>query len=193
MTERFEIDGVPEDHKTLYDFMQLRTKYYTEGVYLNAYSADGADTELVNTEYAKGAVYVYTEGTEELRYGHLIKVNPDKAGELFIIMKRTSSIAEQAFEGCSMIKKLVFTKDIKTDAIYSSAFAGLTALEEIYYDGNILLWSQYKNLPTADAKVLHHFAVKPLQTDLETYGLELSDCWHWKDNKEYTEIIVWSN
>ena len=150
-------------------------------------------TAYYKTEYAKGAVYVYTEGTEELRYGHLIKVNPDKAGELFIIMKRTSSIAEQAFEGCSMIKKLVFTKDIKTDAIYSSAFAGLTALEEIYYDGSILLWEQYKNLPTADAKVLHHFAVKPLQSDLTTYGLELSDCWHWKDNKEYTEIIIWSN
>ena len=58
VTERFEIDGVPEDHKTLYDFMQLRTKYYTEGVYLNAYSADGADTELVNTEYAKGLIYL---------------------------------------------------------------------------------------------------------------------------------------
>lgn len=153
-----------------------------------------AGTGYYNTEYAKGAVYIYTAGTEELRYAHLIKVNPDKAKEIFIIPERTSSIAEQAFEGCSMIKKLVFTKDIKTDAIYSTAFVGLTALEEVYYDGNIARWAEYANRPSgAGVKVLHYFTTKPLPMDLETYGLTLEDCWHWKDNREYTELVIWAD
>ena len=149
-------------------------------------------TGYYNTEYAKGAVYVYTKGTEALRYAHLIRVNPNMVSEVFIIPERTSSIAEQAFEGCSAVKKLVFTKDIKTDAIYSTAFAGLTALEQIYYDGNIARWNEYKNVPTG-IKVLHYFATKPLQMDLNEYGLTLEDCWHWKNNREYTELVIWAD
>lgn len=151
-------------------------------------------TAYYNTEYANGAVYVYTEGAVELRYAHLIKVNPAKISETFIIPERTSSIAEQAFEGCSAIKKLVFTKDIKTNAIYSTAFAGLTALEEVYYDGNIDLWKEYENRPNgAGLKVLYYFTTKPSESALANKGLTLSDCWHWKNNKEYTELVIWSD
>ena len=149
-------------------------------------------TGYYNTEYAKGAVYVYTTGTVELRYAHLLKVNPEKAEAIFIIPERTSSIAENAFEGCSAINKLVFTKDIKTDAIYSTALVGLTALEEIYYDGNVSRWNSYKNIPEG-VKVLHYFTIKPTEEELAANGLTLSDCWHWKDNREYTELVIWAD
>ena len=149
-----------------------------------------AGTGYYNTELAeKGVVYIYTEGAEALRYSHLIKVDPAKAGELFIIPDKTLSVAEQAFADCVSVKKLVFTKDIKIDAVYSTAFAGLTALEQIFFNGNIATWGSYQNVP--EVQVLHYFKNEPTSGTLESYGLTLADCWHWQNNKENTVPVIW--
>ena len=58
VSERFEIDGEIQNHKTLYDFMMLREKYYTEGVYLNSIAKPGADLAAIDTDYAKGLIYL---------------------------------------------------------------------------------------------------------------------------------------
>lgn len=158
-----------------------------------------AGTGYYNSEYeSKGAVYIYTEGAVELRSSHLIKVDPTKAGEVYIIPARTSSIAELAFDGCTNIKKLVFSKDIGINSVYSTAMVGLTALEEIYFNGAISTWGKYANVPThngngAEIKVLHYFTVKPSDAALEEYGITLDDCWHWRGNKENTELVVWAD
>ncbi len=156
-------------------------------------------TGYYNTEYAnKGAVYIYTDGTLELRYAHLIKVDPAKAGYIYIIPARTASISEQAFEGCVNIKKLVFSKDIGVNSVCSTAMVGLTELEEIYFNGAVTTWSKYANIPThngngAEIKVLHYFTVKPTEAALEEYGFTLAECWHWLGNKENTELIIWAD
>jgi hypothetical protein len=58
VSERFEIDGEIQNHKTLYDFMMLRNKYYTEGVYLNSIAKPDADLSAIDTDYAKGLIYL---------------------------------------------------------------------------------------------------------------------------------------
>ena len=113
---------------------------------------------------------------------------------MFVIPDRTASIAENAFEGCSAIKKLVFSKDIRTDAVYSTALVGLTGLEAIYFDGLVSSWVNYKNVigkVPADVKVYHYFAQKPSASVLESNGLTIDECWYW--NSANNEPLLWKD
>ena len=143
-------------------------------------------TGYYNTEYAKGVVYLYTtaEGTtSNIIYGHLLKVNPDKVSEVFIIPEKTLSIAEQAFEGCSNVKKLFFTKDIGPKSVYSTALSGFTGLEGIYFDGNPEAWPNYENANNTGAEVYYYSATQPADGSSEV------KYWHWNEAK--TEPIAW--
>ncbi len=139
-----------------------------------------------------GVVYIYNmkdgEGVDTtFRYAHLIKVNPAKIGETFIIPEKTLSIADNAFEGCSSIKNIIMTKDISINGIYSTAFNGLTALEKLYYEGNSEAWNNYDNTQTGsgellEAIVVYYFsAFKPA---------EAGNYWYWNSNKTAPELWV---
>ena len=160
-------------------------------------------TGYYNTEYSKGAVYLYCipiieELTGvEIKYKHLLRVNPEMAGEIFIITEQTLSIAEAAFDGCTSIKSLVMTKDISLSGIYANAFSGLTGLEAFYYealeesflneDGSF----KHENLQMEEGQLLENVNVyfytkiKPSKDDLnkEIY-------WHWNDSK--TAPVIWT-
>ena len=137
-----------------------------------------------------GVVYIYTgdpEDTDDIVYSHLLKVDPLKVGKVFVIQERTLSIAEQAFEGCSGIRKLVMTKDIRTNAIYSTAFSGLTGLSGLYYEGLEETWSSYENTLTGKGEILE-FTEIYFYSSKEVLNSD-KEYWHWNDDK--TEPVEW--
>lgn len=148
------------------------------------------DGAFSGTEYydsmleGEGCVYLYnyTSKPNELVYYHLIKVN--STNPIFIFKDKTLTVAANAFEGCSAITKLVINKDLKYQGINNTSFAGLSALEEIYYEGNKTSWSHFTNDKFAEIEgkdgVYFLSAIKP--TDTGKY-------WKWNDDK--TEPIVW--
>lgn len=62
----------------------------------------------------------------------LIRVDPSKAGELFLLREGTEAIAEDAFAGCDGIRSMVFYSSADS-GVYSSALSGLTGLTHLYY------------------------------------------------------------
>jgi hypothetical protein len=137
-----------------------------------------------------GVVYIYTgdpEDTEDIVYSHLLKVDPLKAGSVFVIQERTLSVAENAFEGCSRIRKLVMTKDIRTNAIYSTAFSGLTGLSGLYYEGLEETWSSYDNTLTGKGETLE-FTEIYFYSSKEVLNSD-KEYWHWNEDK--TEPVEW--
>ncbi len=87
----------------------------------NAFSGTGYYNNTDN--WTDGSLYIS---------GHLIKVKSETAGEIYEIREGTVSIAENAFEGCASIKKLVFSKDVK--GVYRAALEPLE-LDAIYFMG----------------------------------------------------------
>ena len=140
-----------------------------------------------------GAVYIYTgdpESETDIVYSHLLKVDPLKAGKVFVIQERTLSIAENAFEGCSTIRKLVMTKDIRTNAIYSTAFSGLTGLTGLYYEGLEETWDSYDNTLTGKGETLEYTQVYYYSSKEILPDDEGNKCyWHWNEDK--TEPLEW--
>ncbi len=54
---RFEIDGASVNHKTLYELMQLSSRYFAVDAYVEAYENGGAAFDALNENYAKGMIY----------------------------------------------------------------------------------------------------------------------------------------
>ena len=138
-----------------------------------------------------GAVYVYNmdyeEGTNNIfRFGHLIRVNPETCGELYVIPEKTLSIAEEAFAGCSAIKSLVMTKDVSNGGIYSTAFNGLTGLERIFYESTHDAFKNYDNTQMGAGQLLANVKVYALSSSKPTTeGL----FWRWSEGRG--EPIIW--
>ncbi len=146
-------------------------------------------TSYYNEMYNKGAVYVYTSANVDDTgvYGHLIKVNPEKAGATFVVAELTLSIAEQAFEGCSGITELVLPKDLKPNSIYSTAFSGLSGLTAFFYGGLEETWSSLTNTLTGEGEMLEGVQVYIYSATEPNDDTKL--WWHWND--DYTTPVKW--
>jgi hypothetical protein len=151
-----------------------------------AFVGTGYYTEMYNT---LGVVYLYTGDYESgaIVYSHLIKVDPLKAGKLFIIQERTLSIAENAFEGCSGIRKLVVNKDIMANSIYSTAFSGLTGLGYLFFEGDKEVWDSFQNTLTKPGQTLEYTEV----LFYSYYDRQSDDILYWHWNSDNTEPLEW--
>ena len=149
----------------------------------NTFDGTGYYNNLYNND---GVVYIYanTAAGSGIKYGILIAVNPEMAGELFCIQSYTIAIAENAFEGCSNIKSLIFPKDIVSSAVYSGALNGLTSLEGIYYDGRVETWQTTftEILPEEINPTIYYYSsLKPSDTT--------NQYWRWNETKD--EPVLW--
>ncbi|MBQ8381219.1 MAG: leucine-rich repeat protein [Clostridia bacterium] len=134
--------------------------------------------------YNAGAVYLYTAGTG-VKYGHLIKVNPEKlTSDTFIIPEKTISIAENAFDGCANLEKLVLTKDVKPLSIFyykdvsanvtRTAFGDVTDLE-VFFDGLEDAWVE-NYASRVPAKTVYFYSADMPTANVENY-------WHWQGSE----------
>ncbi|MBR2651019.1 MAG: leucine-rich repeat protein [Clostridia bacterium] len=149
------------------------TKYYTD-----MYEKEGVVYLYTGTEGGNGDVIIYA---------HLLKVDPSRAGELFVMKERTLSIAENAFEGCSGIKSLLITKDLMPKAVYSTALSGLVGVENIYYEGLKETWHTTENTQTGEGELLSGATVY-FYSATDISGSE-DNLWYW--NEDYTAPKVW--
>lgn len=104
------------------------------------------DTYLYNNieGYTDGALYITN---------HLIRVEPTLVGDEFRIKEGTLSIAENAFEGCTTVKAIIFNKEIV--GVYRGALAGLCSLEKIFFTGTSIsawdsIWGTNNNLESQE-------------------------------------------
>ena len=155
-------------------------------------------TAFVGTGYynkmmeENGAVYVYNidyeDGTNNVfRFGHLIRVNPETCGEYYVIPEKTLSIAEEAFFGCSSLKNLVMTKDIANGGIYSTAFNGLTGLENLFYEGTHEAFANYDNTLMGAGQLLSGVKVYAW-----SYSKPATPGLYWKWSEGKTEPVIWT-
>lgn len=114
------------------------------------------DTYLYNNieGYTDGALYISN---------HLIRVEPTLVSDEFRIKDGTLSIAENAFEGCTSVKAIVFNKEIL--GVYRGALAGLSSLEKIFFTGTSIsgwnsIWGSTNNLQSQeiDGAVIYCFS-----------------------------------
>lgn len=180
-------------------------------VYIGEYTFDGmvnvesiavtdriaqiSDNVFTGTKYytemydSLGVVYVYNDQVDPtFRYGHLIKVDPTKAIGLFQMEEKTISIAANAFEGCSGLTSLIFTKNIGVKSVHPDAMTGLTALEAIYFYSAIASnevyntwYNGYQNTLIGEGELLHDVPVyfySAINVENSEYGH-----WHWNEDK----------
>jgi hypothetical protein len=148
-------------------------------------------TAFYNDAYAnEGAVYIpAADGVF-----HLVRVNPDKIGTLYIIPEKTYTVAEGAFDGCVNLTALVFSKDIAVDAIHSGAFKDLTSLVTLYYWGekeSYLEYDKYNPVSLEDlagAQVRFYSSSDPYANADDT----VTDLyWHWNDPAAKDTPVDW--
>ncbi len=167
----------------------LSPAYKLSKIAENAFVGTGYYNRMYEEE---GVVYVYNEGTTSTtKYAYLIKVNPEKVGEIFIIPDTithgyaTHLIAAGAFEGCTSIKHLVIPNCVKAANIAEGAMLGLTSLEGIYFNikiGTMNEWVPYQSSFDSTVPVYIFSSIKP--TDTET------SYWHWNEDGTLPEIWI---
>ena len=120
---------------------------------ISASAFTGTAYYQTESNWDNGALYISN---------HLIKLDSGKSITEFRLRELTFSIAEGAFDGCSTLKHLVINKDLR--GIYSTALAGLSGLERIYYESsesafNTLLSKNetaFEKIPTQEPKTYNY-------------------------------------
>ena len=118
----------------------------------SAFEGTGYYTDSAN--WIDGALYISK---------HLIKVDSETVAEQFIIRDFTISVAEDAFLGCTSIRRLVFSKDLR--GIYKSALAPLT-LDGIFFTGTDRktwdgIWSSGNDLESQEISDVTLYLLSP--------------------------------
>lgn len=131
------------------------------------------------SNWVGGALYVSN---------HLIKVDSTAVGDTFVIRDGTLSVAENAFEDCTQIKQLVFSKD--TIGIFKGALAPLS-LEKIFFSGMSIdtwnaIWASANDLASQEIDGVPIYCLSPSKPNGE--GL----FWQKQPKSDGTfDIYVW--
>lgn len=128
---------------------------------INVYASD-IDSWL-NIEYGWGSSDFGHECNPLFRGGKLYFGN--QLVEHLVIPANRSTIPALSFEGCSSITSIFIPKNVTE--IHSEAFAGVSILENVYYEGTKEEWDQvyigYANNAITEAEITYNY--KPIFSD----------------------------